>query len=85
MSPVILPAELERFAEEAVAAGRYRDVADVVQTGVNILRRVEAERAEFVASLHAAQADGKRNGFLTIDQAMADIDALIEDLAHARA
>ena len=41
---VTLPPELERFAEEAVAAGRYRDLSDVVAAGVSLLRRAEAER-----------------------------------------
>ena len=39
MDNVILPPELERFATEAVAAGHYRDVSDVVAAGVTLLQR----------------------------------------------
>ena len=51
MDSVTLPPELERFATEAVAAGRYRDVSAVVAAGVSLLQRAEAARAEFNASL----------------------------------
>ena len=63
-----LPPDLERFATEAVAAGRYRTVAEVVAVGVSLLQRQEAARAEFVASLEAAEAEGEREGFLTADE-----------------
>ena len=39
MDTVTLPPELERFAAEAVAAGRYRSVSDVVAAGVTLLQR----------------------------------------------
>jgi putative addiction module CopG family antidote len=39
-----LPPDLARFADEAVAAGRFRDVADVIRTGVAMLQRSEAAR-----------------------------------------
>jgi hypothetical protein len=42
MENVTLPPELERFATEAVAAGRYRDVAAVVVAGVSLLQRAKA-------------------------------------------
>ena len=35
MDAVTLPPELERFAEEAVAAGRYRDFSELVAAGVS--------------------------------------------------
>jgi len=38
MDGMNLPPELERFAKEAVAAGRYRDVAELVAAGVSLLR-----------------------------------------------
>lgn len=66
--PLMLPPDLESFAAEAVAAGRYRDVAEVVRAGVQLLRQAEAEAAEFAVSLEAAQAEGKRDGFLTAEQ-----------------
>ena len=57
MDNVTLPAELERFAAEAVASGRYRDVSDVVAAGVSLLRRQEQARAELLASVLAAKAE----------------------------
>src|SRR5208282_1526459 len=54
MDTVTLPPELERFATEAVAAGRYRDLSDVVAAGVSLLQRQEQARAELLASVLAA-------------------------------
>src|SRR5947209_12418324 len=54
MDDMTLPPELERFAAEAIAAGRYRDKAALLAAGVDLVRRLEAERAMFVASLEAA-------------------------------
>ena len=84
MGTVTLPAELERFAAEAVASGRYRDVADVVAAGLNLLQRAEAARAEFNASLEEAEAEGERDGFRTIDEVHREISELIEEMDRAR-
>ena len=84
MDSVTLPPELARFAAEAVASGRYRDVAEVVRAGVGLVRRLEAERAAFIASLEAAQAEGERDGFFTIDEVAAELDAIIAEEELAR-
>jgi putative addiction module CopG family antidote len=84
MDNVTLPPELERFAAEAVAAGRYRDVADVVAAGVSLLQRQEAARAEFVASLEAAEAESDREGWHTIDDVHAEMAALIDEARRAK-
>ena len=84
MDAVTLPPELERFADEVVASGRYRDLDEVVRTGLSLLQRAEAERDAFIASLEAARAEGERDGFFTIDEVMRDADALIEELARDR-
>ena len=81
MNAVTLPPDLERFADEAVAAGRFSDVADVVRAGLSLLQRVEARRAVLEASLDAAIAEGEQNGFLTLEESMADIDLLLEEIA----
>ena len=44
MNAVTLPPDLERFAGEAVAAGRYRDAAEVVRARMALLRRMETGR-----------------------------------------
>lgn len=76
-----LPPELERFAAEAVAAGRYRDVTEMVQTGMRLLQRAEEERTAFVRSLEEAQAEGERDGFLTLEEVEADVLAAIDAVA----
>lgn len=73
----MLTPELERFVTEAVAAGRYRDVAEVVQAGVSLLQRQEVARAELLASVLAAQEEGDRDGYLTGDEVAARVRASI--------
>ena len=77
MDNVTLPPELERFATEAVAAGRYRDVSAVVAAGVSLLQRQEAARAEFIASLEAAEAEAEREGWYSLDEVLAEADGII--------
>ncbi len=84
MDGMDLPPDLEQFAAAAVAAGRYRDVGEVVAAGVGLLRRTEARREELLATVIAAEAQGERDGFLTIDEVMRDADALIEEMAGPR-
>ncbi|MGH9485457.1 MAG: type II toxin-antitoxin system ParD family antitoxin [Terriglobales bacterium] len=77
MENVTLPPELERFAAEAVATGRYRDVSEVVTAGVRLLREAEAEVATFVESLEMARAGANREGWHSLDEVMADADRII--------
>jgi antitoxin ParD1/3/4 len=85
MDAVTLPPDLERFANEAVAQGRFHDVAEVVRAGVSLLQRAEAERAAFEASLEAAEAESEREGFLTIEEVHQEMSQLIDEMARARA
>ena len=85
MNAVTLPPELERFADEAVAKGRFRNVADVVAAGVRLLQRQEHARAAFIRSLEDAQAEGLRDGFHELGQVLAEVDAIIEEAARAQA
>ena len=80
-----LPPELEQFAADAVAAGRYRDVAEVVAAGVELIRNRDKARAEFLASLDAAQREGEQNGFHSLDDVLAELDAIIAEQDHAKA
>ena len=84
MNAVTLPPDLERFADDIVAQGRYRDVAEVVAAGVSLLRRQEAARVEFVASLEAAEAESDREGWHTIDEVHAEMAALIDEARRAK-
>jgi putative addiction module CopG family antidote len=71
---VTLPPELEQFAEDAVAAGRFRDVSAVVAAGMRLLRRQEQARADFAASVGAAEAAG--DGWHSLDEVLAEADQI---------
>jgi putative addiction module CopG family antidote len=77
MNAVTLPPDLERFADDIVAQGRFRDVAELVRAGVTLPQHAEAERAAFVASLEEARAECERDGLLTIEEVEADVRAAI--------
>ncbi len=85
MNDVSLPPELEQFAAEAVASGRYRDRADLVVAGVSLLQRQEAARAELLASVQSAKKEGDRNGYLTGDEVAAQVRATIARRSNASA
>ena len=79
MDKVTLPPELERFA-----AGRYRDVSDVVAAGVSLRQQAEAARAAFNASLEEAEAESERLGFLTVDEVHAEMTGIIDRARQAK-
>jgi putative addiction module CopG family antidote len=79
MDHVTLPPELERFAEAAVAAGRFRDVSAVVAAAVSLLQRQEQARAALLASVLAAEEEADRNGYLTADDMMARVEARLAE------
>jgi len=81
---VTLTPELERFAAEAIAAGRYRDVSEVVQAGLSLLQRADAARAALLASVLAAEAEGDRDGYLALDQLEVEMRQKIHSAAHPR-
>ena len=85
MDDVTLTPELARFAAEAVASGRYRDLSEVVVAGVSLLQRAEAECAAFIRSLEEAQAEAEREGWHELDDVLAEVDAIIDEEARARA
>ena len=85
MDDVFLPPELERFAAEAIASGRYRDRADLVAAGVGLLQRQETARAELLASVLAAKEGGERDGYLTGDEVAVRIRATIARRSNAAA
>jgi putative addiction module CopG family antidote len=78
MDTITLPPELVRFAEQAVTSGRYRDVPEVVSAAVRLLQRAEAERSSLIQSLEQADAEGERDGFVTMEDVEREMDALIE-------
>jgi antitoxin ParD1/3/4 len=83
MNAVILPPDLQRFAEDAIASGRYRDVSDLVAAGVSLLQRQEQARAELLASVVAAKAEADRDGYLSGDEVAERVRATIARRANA--
>jgi putative addiction module CopG family antidote len=79
MDSVTLPPELERFATEAIAAGHYRDMAEVIAAGVSLLRRHEQARAELLASVLAAQEEADRVGCATGDEMLTRVRARLAE------
>jgi putative addiction module CopG family antidote len=79
MDETALPADLERFVAEAVAAGRYRDRDALIAAGVSLLREAEAELAAFVRSLEEAQAEAERDDWVSLEEMMAETDAIIAE------
>lgn len=77
MATVVLTPEQQRFVDEAVAQGRYRDADEVVRAGLGLLRRAEAERAAFIASLEEAEAESEREGWYSLDEVLAEADRII--------
>jgi antitoxin ParD1/3/4 len=84
MPNVSLTPELERFAETCVRSGRYNSVSEVTRAALRLLQQVEQQRREFLAMLEAAEAEGERDGFLTVEDVMQDLDEAIEAASHPR-
>ncbi|HTX49974.1 MAG TPA: type II toxin-antitoxin system ParD family antitoxin [Caulobacteraceae bacterium] len=79
---VHLTPELERFARECVAEGRYNNVSEVVRDALRKLQDVEARRRAFVKSLDDAVAEAEREGYFTAEQVLAEMDEIIEAAAE---
>jgi len=52
-------------ATETLAAGRYRNVAELAHAGLSLLQRAGPEQAVFAASPEAASAEDERDGCFT--------------------
>ena len=76
-----LSPELEHFAAEAIAAGRDRDVSEILAVGMSLLKRRETAQAAFVTSLDNALIEGQRDGFVTMEEGDRDMEAAIADVA----
>jgi antitoxin ParD1/3/4 len=75
---VNLTPELERFAREVVAEGRYNNVSEVVRDGLRLLQDAAERRRAFTKSLEDAIAESDRDGYVSLDDALAEVDAIIE-------
>jgi antitoxin ParD1/3/4 len=81
---VDLTPELERFVEACVTSGRFADAGEVVRAGLRMLREAEERRLAFVRSLDEARAEAERDGWFTVDEVMAEIDAIIDEAEAER-
>ena len=74
---VHLTPELEQFAQNCVSSGRYDTVSEVVRSALRLLQKAEQRRAAFVNSLESAVEDGRREGFLTVEEVERDVRSAI--------
>lgn len=81
---VHLTPELERFARECVTEGRYNNVSEVVRSAMRLLQEQEELRRELTRSLREAEEESDREGWFTIEEVAAEMDAII-DAAEAKA
>jgi putative addiction module CopG family antidote len=73
MDGITFPAELGQFAEEAVAAGRYRSLGDLIAAGVGLLQRREHARAALLAAVLAARRGAESSGYLSGDDSLVGV------------
>ena len=79
---VDLTPELERFAQQCVDDGLYSDVSDVIRSGLRLLRERREARRAFETSLREAEEEADREGWLTIEDVAAEMQAVID--AHRK-
>jgi antitoxin ParD1/3/4 len=72
-----LTPELERFASECVEGGRYENVSEVVRSALRLLQDTEDRRRRLMGLLHAAEAEADRDGTVTAEAALAEVDGII--------
>ncbi len=75
MGKVSRKPELEAFAEQCVASGRFSDVEEVMDAALSLLREREKQRTAFIATLDAARDEAERDGFIELENVMAAIEA----------
>jgi antitoxin ParD1/3/4 len=76
---VHLTPELERFAKACVAEGRYNNVSEVVRQGLRMLQDAEERRRNFMTMVREVEADVEKNGTVSIEEAMAEVDRIIAE------
>jgi antitoxin ParD1/3/4 len=74
---VHLTPELERFARDCVAEGRYNNVSEVVRSALRLLQEMEEQRRQFTATLDEALEEADRDGTFTVEEVRAGAQAII--------
>ena len=75
---VHLTPELERFARECVAEGRYNNVSEVVRSALRLLQEQEEQRQYLLTLVREAEAKAEREGTYTLEDVLAEMDAIID-------
>lgn len=75
---VTLKPDLEQFARECVAIGRYEDIDAVVKAALILLQEQEERRKRLSDSLDEAMAEADRDGCFTAAEVAAEMRATIE-------
>ena len=75
---VHLTPELERFARDCVAEGRYNNVSEVVRSALRLLQEMEEQRRHFTATLDEALEEADRDGTFTVEEVRAGAQAIID-------
>jgi antitoxin ParD1/3/4 len=74
---VHLTPELERFARESVEQGRYNNVSEVVRSALRLLQESEERRRQFRAMLQEVEAETERDGGVSAEDVLAEMDEII--------
>jgi antitoxin ParD1/3/4 len=75
---VHLTPDLERFARECVAEGRYNNMSEVVRSGLRLLQEQEELRHQLTESFREAEEEADREGWFTIEEVAAEMGAIID-------
>jgi Arc/MetJ-type ribon-helix-helix transcriptional regulator len=78
MDDMTLPPELG-----AVAAGRHRDLSEMVAAGLRLRQRQEQARTKLLASVLAAQEEAEREGCVTGEEMVARVRARLAETCGA--
>lgn len=79
---VHLTPDLERFARECVEGGRYNNISEVVRSRLRLLQETEDRRRHFLSMLQATEAEADRDGCVTLDDALTEVDGIIDANRH---
>jgi antitoxin ParD1/3/4 len=75
---VHLTRELEQFVRSCVEQGRYNNVSEVVRSGLRLLQEAEARRQAFTTMLQEVEEETDRDGSVTADDVLTEIDRIID-------
>lgn len=75
---VHLTPELERFARECVDSGRYNSVSEVMRAALRLLEEQEGRRRKFDTMLEEVEAEVAREGTISHEEVMAELDRIID-------